>query len=47
MHGTELLQMHVQLSRTCVPNLSCDYFNKSCSAEDKTTPQVILPDEAK
>jgi len=27
--------------------LSCDYFNKSCSAEGKTTPEVILPHEAK
>ena len=25
----------VQLSRTCVPNLSCDYFNQLCSADGK------------
>ena len=27
---------HGQLSKTCVPNLSCDYFNQSCSAKGKT-----------
>jgi len=29
------------------PNLSCDYFNQSCSAEVKVTPEVIVPHEAK
>jgi len=35
--GTKLLQMrcHGQLSRTCVPNLSCDYISQSCSVKAK------------
>jgi len=41
--GLSCYSCHVQLSRTCIPNLSCDYFNQSCSAEGKITPEVILP----
>jgi len=44
---TELLQMSRQQSRTCIPNLSCDYFSQSCSAKGKITSAVILPHEAK
>ena len=33
--GLSCYSCHVQLSRTCIPNLSCDYFNQSCSAEGK------------
>ena len=34
---------HGQLSRTCVPSLSFDYFNQSCSVKVKITLAVILP----
>jgi len=32
-----------QLSNSCVPNLSCDQFNQSCSPEGKIAPGVSLP----
>jgi len=41
--GLSCYRCHVQLSRTCVPNLSCDYFNQSCSAEGKITPKLFCP----
>jgi len=28
---------HSQLSRSCVPNLSCNHFNQSCSSKGKIT----------
>ena len=31
--GLSSYRCHGQLSRTCVPNLSCDYFSQSCSAK--------------
>jgi len=33
--GLSCYRCHSQLSRTCVPNLSCDYFSQSCSANGK------------
>jgi len=33
-------------NRTCVPNLSCDYFSESCSAKGKIASAVILPHNA-
>jgi len=50
--GLSCYRCHGQLSRTCVPNLSSDYFNQSCSAKVKITLAVILshramPHEAK
>jgi len=50
MRGLSCYRCHGQLSRTCVPNLSCDYFNQSCSAEEVILPHEggkILPHEAK
>jgi len=44
--GLSCYRCHGQLSRTCVPNLSVDYFNQSCSAEGKITLTVILPHKA-
>ena len=44
--GLSCYRCHGRLSRTCVPNLSVDYFNQSCSAESKITPTVILPHKA-
>jgi len=40
------VMVNYELSRTCIPNFSCDYFNKSCSAKGKITPAVILPNTA-
>ena len=37
---------HGQLSRSWIPNLSCDGFNKSCSAKSKIAPTVLLPNKA-
>jgi len=44
--GLSCYRCHGQLSRTCVPNLSFDYFNQSCSAKVKITLAVILPHRA-
>ena len=35
--GLRFYRCHGQLSRTCVPNLSCDYFNQSCLAKNKNS----------
>jgi len=47
MYGTELLQMSWPTKQEFVPNLSCDYFNQSCSAKGKIAPADILPNRAK
>ena len=48
MHaGLSCNRCQSQLSRTCVSNLSCDYFSELCSAKGKITSGVILPREAK
>jgi len=44
--GLSCYRCHGQLSRTCVPNLSFDYFNQSCAAKVKITLAVILPHKA-
>jgi len=41
--GLSCYKRHGQLSRTCVPNLSYDYFNQSYSAKGKIAPTGILP----
>jgi len=41
--GFRCYRCHGQLSRTCVPNLSGDYFNQSCWAKGKITLAVTLP----
>ena len=40
--GQSCYRCHGQLSRTCIPNLSCDYFSQSCLAKGKMTLAVIL-----
>ena len=45
--GLSFCRCHGQLSKACVLNLSCDYFNQSCLAKGKIAPAVILPHEAK
>jgi len=47
MHGTELLQMSWSTKQAFVPNLSCDYFNQSCSAKGKIAAAVIWPNKTK
>jgi len=44
--GLSFHRCHGQLSRTCVPNMSCDYFNQSGLDKGKIAPGVILPHEA-
>ena len=41
MHvGLSCYRCHGQLSRTCIPNLSCDHCSQSCSAKGKITSAV-------
>jgi len=36
MHvGLSCYRYHGQLSRTCIPNLSCDHCSQSCSAKGR------------
>jgi len=45
--GLSCYRCHGQLSKTCVPNLSCDYFSQLCLAKGKIAPVDSLPNKAK